>query len=97
MVELGIIHDEGRFHAKTVHGEAELLYRIEGVKMTVYRTFVPEEDRHEGIAKALMDEAVKYADSNSLVIIPACEYANSYMGAKAKGDAGKDGVPHSPQ
>ncbi len=87
-----IIHDEGRFHAKTGHGEAELLYRVEGSMMNVYRTFVPDEDRHMGIAKMLMDKAVAFAEERGLTVVPSCEYAHAYMDERAKGGNGQSAV-----
>lgn len=94
MARYEITHEDGRFHTKTEHGEAELLYRIDGRRMEVYRTFVPEEDRHQGIAKALMDMAVAFAEERGLEVVPSCEYAHAYMNERAKGgEAGTVGAP----
>ncbi|MEM3841359.1 MAG: GNAT family N-acetyltransferase [Candidatus Micrarchaeaceae archaeon] len=79
-----ILHKEGKFWAKTAHGEAHLLYRIDGGDMTIYETFVPEEERGKGIAHDLTAEAMKFAENNHLNVIAACSYAKQFMEKRAK-------------
>ncbi len=79
---MDIKHEGNRFYVRTPSGDAELLYRIEGSSMVIYRTFVPIEERHKGIAHEMTEHAVKYAEENKLTVIPACEYADAYMKKK---------------
>ncbi len=72
-------HTEGRFFAKTEHGEAEVLYRVSGGTMSVYRSYTPEEDRGKGIAEQLMFAAFAFARENKLVIRPDCSYAKHFL------------------
>ena len=80
-----IMHEDGKFWIETSHGEAHLLYRVEGSNMTIYETFVPEEERGKGIAYKLTIEATKFAEREHLLVIPACSYAKHFMDNKADG------------
>lgn len=79
-----IMHKDGKFWVETGHGEAHLLYRIEGSNMTIYETFVPEEERGKGIAHDLTVEATKLAKEKGLEVIPACNYAMHFMKTEGK-------------
>ena len=79
-----IMHKEGKFWVETGHGEAHLLYRIDGGNMTIYETFVPEEERGKGIAHDLTVEATKLAEEKELQVIPACSYAMHFMQTEGK-------------
>ncbi|MEM0106673.1 MAG: GNAT family N-acetyltransferase [Candidatus Micrarchaeaceae archaeon] len=76
-------HIGNRFYVETEHGDAELLYRIEENKMIIYKTFVPEEERHAGIAYQMTQKAIEYANENKLIVVPACEYAQHFMEKRA--------------
>lgn len=75
-----INNSNGRMWIKTTHGEAELLYRLEGNIMVVYRTFTPQEDRGHGIAAAMAEEAFAFAKKNGLKIRPECSYMLDFSG-----------------
>ena len=77
-----IEHTEGRFFTKTGHGEAELLYKIEGNTMSIYHTFTPDEERGKGIAEELANAAFAYAIKNSLKVRPDCPYIVHYVEKK---------------
>ncbi len=71
---------EGRFFIKTEHGEAEMLYRIEGGStMSIYHTFVPEEERGKGIAEVMADAALGFAKREGLKVRPDCDYMRHYV------------------
>ncbi len=74
-----IKHADGRFYLNTAHGNAELLYRIDAGIMSVYRTFVPEEERGAGIAERLSDAALEMAKAKGLRIRPDCSYMKHYI------------------
>ncbi|MGC8730237.1 MAG: GNAT family N-acetyltransferase [Candidatus Micrarchaeia archaeon] len=86
MDQVEVRHEGNRFYVETKHGDAELLYRIEDNKMIIYKTFVPEEERHAGIAHQMTEKATEYANENKLVVVPACEYAQHFMEKKAMGE-----------
>lgn len=70
-----IEHTDGRFFTKTGHGKAELLYKIEnGNIMSIYHTFVPDEERGKGIAERLARSAFAFAKEKSFKVRPDCPY-----------------------
>ncbi len=69
----------GRMSIKTMHGEAELLYRIKGKVMVIYHTFTPIEDRGHGIAAELAKEAFAFAKKNALKVKPDCPYIGDFV------------------
>jgi len=71
--------DRQRF-AITVEGhEAELDYRREGDVLVIAHTGVPAAIAGRGIAGALMQAAVAFAQEARLRVRPACSYAASWM------------------
>ncbi len=42
-------------------------------------TFVPPEGRGQGVARRLTDEAVEYAKTKKLKVIPSCSYVQKYF------------------
>lgn len=74
-----IKHDEGKFYTETKHGDAELLYRIHGSIMSIYHTFVPEEERNKGIAEELAKAAFSFAVKNCLKVRPDCPYIVHFL------------------
>lgn len=74
-----IMHEKGRFYAKTENGVAELLYRINGKVMPIYHTFVPEMDRGHGIAEKLAVVAFEFAKKNGLKVKPDCPYITHFL------------------
>ena len=66
--------------AITVDGhEAELDYRREGDVLVITHTGVPAAIGGRGIAGALMQAAVAFAQEAGLRVRPACSYAASWM------------------
>jgi len=78
-MEYEVKQEEGRFYAVTEHGEAELLYRIDGNVMEAFHTFTPPEDRGKGIAERLAMAALDFAKSHSLKIKPECTYMQFFF------------------
>lgn len=59
---------------------AEMTYKKEGVrKIVIDHTEVSESLQGEGIGKKLLDEAVKYARKNNLLIKPICPFAKDIL------------------
>jgi predicted GNAT family acetyltransferase len=64
-----------RFLAQTSSGTAVLAYRTRGREgLELYSTFVPEQDREQGIAGRLVETALEYARERNMRIIPSCPY-----------------------
>ncbi len=76
-----VMHDEARrrFYVVTEHGEAELLYKMEGRIMNMYRTFVPEADRGRGIAERLAVSAFGFAKDKRIKVRPGCSYIVEFL------------------
>lgn len=77
-----IRHDEAdqRFVATTEHGEATLDYdRLDEETLDYTSTFVPEEDREEGIGEDLVLHALDWARENDHEIVPTCPFVRSVV------------------
>lgn len=74
---------EGRRFVILGSGErpAELVYRINGERMLIVHTYVPDADRGRGVAGRLMEAAVDQAGSEGLTIVPVCPYARYWLTA----------------
>ncbi len=59
--------------------KAFLRYRVEGARMYLEATYTPPQHRGKGIGKLLVEAALKYAEENSLKIVPICSYAIYYF------------------
>lgn len=79
---MDIRHDPIRasFHARTEHGEARLDYqRIGDRTLDLRHTYVPDQDRGQGIAGSLVKRALEYASQNDLRIIPTCPFVRTWL------------------
>ncbi len=74
-----IKHGDSRFFVKTSHGDAEVLYRIEGKVMGIYHTFTPPEERGKGLAEKLTVVAFEFAKKNGLKVRPDCPYTEHFV------------------
>jgi hypothetical protein len=81
MAAAGISRRDGRFSMKTKHGEAELLYKIDGNTISMYHTFTPDEDRGKGLAEKLALEAFRFAIEKHLFVKPDCPYIVHFLEA----------------
>ncbi|WP_137817185.1 GNAT family N-acetyltransferase [Pseudomonas sp. 2FG] len=79
---LSINHDQaGHRFETTVDGDRAYLAYMDLGKQTldIYRTFVPNSLRGRGIAAALTERALEYAESMGYTVIPSCSYVERYM------------------
>jgi predicted GNAT family acetyltransferase len=75
-----VIRTEDSFYMFLPGSEkAVVKYRLKGREMLIISTYTPQEHRGKGIAEKLMDEAVKFAKSKKLKIMPVCSYAVHYF------------------
>ncbi|RMQ41898.1 putative acetyltransferase [Pseudomonas cichorii] len=79
---LSIHHDQtGHQFEINIEGHRAYLTYMDLGKQTLdfYRTFVPDELRGRGIAAALTEQALNYADSMGYTVIASCSYVERYM------------------
>jgi predicted GNAT family acetyltransferase len=79
---MNVQHDiqHSRFVMAVDHGEAELVYAlIDDDAMDMQHTEVPPPDRNQGVADALVREALAYAREHKLRIIPSCPYVRAWL------------------
>ena len=79
---LSIHHDlVGHQFETTVEGHRAYLAYMDLGKQTldIYRTFVPNALRGRGIAAALTEHALGYAERMGYTVIPACSYVERYL------------------
>ena len=79
---LSIHHDEtGHQFEVSIDGYRAYLTYMDLGKQTldIYRTFVPNALRGRGIAAALTEKALEYADEMGYTVIPSCSYVERYM------------------
>jgi predicted GNAT family acetyltransferase len=79
---LSIHHDLiGHQFETTVDGDRAYLAYMDLGKQTldIYRTFVPNSLRGRGIAAALTEHTLVYAERLGYTVIPSCSYVERYM------------------
>lgn len=74
-----VLHKQGLFYIELEKGNAKLEYDLKDDVMDMYHTGVPTAYRGHGIAKVLVEEALKYAEVNQMSIKPTCSYVLKYI------------------
>jgi hypothetical protein len=70
---------EDRFVARAEGMEAELVYRVDGDRLFLLHTEVPEALGGRGIAGQLVRAAVRRAEADHLTVVPWCPYARRWL------------------
>jgi hypothetical protein len=70
---------EDRFVARAEGMEAELVYRVDGDRLFLVHTEVPESLGGRGIAGQLVRAAVRRAEADHLTVVPWCPYARRWL------------------
>jgi len=88
---LTIRHDPRayRFEVQVDRATAYLAYLELGQQtLDIYRVFVPDALRKRGIAAALTEQALAWAQQMQYQVIPSCSYVERYMqrSAEIEGD-----------
>jgi predicted GNAT family acetyltransferase len=73
------LRDEHRFVLRPDGLEAELVYRIDGDRLTIVHTEVPEALEGHGVGGQLVSAAVTWASAEGLTVVPRCPFARSYL------------------
>ena len=79
---LTIRHDQiGKQFEVMVDGSRAYLSYMDLGKQTIdiYRTFVPDGLRGRGLAAALTEQALRFAEDQGYTVIPSCSYVERYM------------------
>ena len=88
---LSIHHDHaGPQFVTSIDGDRAYLAYMDLGKQTldIYRTFVPNALRGRGIAAALTEHALRYAEGKGYTVIPSCSYVERYMERRQRHQAG---------
>lgn len=81
-LSIEVQHDPaGKQFAVTVDGHRAYLSYMDLGKQTIdiYRTYVPDSLRGRGVAAALTEEALRFAEAMGYTVIPSCSYVERYM------------------
>lgn len=70
---------ENRFEADVDGGTAIVEYGVRGEEITFTHTEVPKEAAGQGVAQALVRDALEYARDKKLTVIPECEYVATFV------------------
>lgn len=75
------IRNQNKFEIKTGEHTSELTYRLdqEAKLIEIYRTFVPDALRGQGVAAQLNKAALAFAEENKLKVVPVCSYTAGYI------------------
>ena len=71
--------DEHRFVVERGGLVAELVYAVEGNRMTLVHDGVPSELEGHGIGSALVQSAVEWAVGEGLIVVPRCPFARRWL------------------
>lgn len=78
-VKVRDLPEEHRFVVEQDGSTGELVYRIEGDRLILIHTGVPDELGGRGIAAALVRAAVARAADELLTVVPWCPYARKWL------------------
>ena len=70
---------ESRYVLRGGDGEAELVYLIDGDRMVLVHTGVPDEWGGHGIGGRLVRAALARAAANELTVVPLCPFARRWL------------------
>jgi predicted GNAT family acetyltransferase len=73
------VPEQGRFELDVDGHIAELYYRVEGSRLVLIHTEVPDALGGKGIGGLLVRAAVDRAASDGLTIVPRCPFARGWL------------------
>ncbi len=68
-----------RFVIREHGAEAELIYLVQGDRMLLLHTEVPEEWGGRGVGSRLVRSALGRAEANALTVVPWCPFARRWL------------------
>jgi uncharacterized protein len=78
-VEVVDVPTEGRFVLRRNGAEAELAYRLQGDRLILVHTEVPDTLSGQGIGGQLVQAALRRADADHLTLVPWCPFAHRWL------------------
>jgi len=73
------VHTESRFVVRLGGHEAELVYHLNGDRLVLVHTEVPDEMSGHGIGGRLVSAAIARAKSEHLTVVPWCPFARRWL------------------
>ena len=70
---------DGRFVIEADGHEAELVYEVDGDRLVLIHTGVPDELGGRGLGGVLVKAALARAGTEGLTIVPNCEFARGWL------------------
>ncbi len=80
--------DHNRFLFAQDGQEAELVYRVNGKRLVLIHTEVPESFRGQGVGAQLVQAAIDRASKADETLVPLCPYARKWLQDHADAAAG---------
>ena len=74
-----VTDDGSRFLLEIDGHEAELVYRLDGDRLVLVHTGVPDELGGQGLGGVLVRAALDRAEAEGLTIVPECPFARSWL------------------
>jgi predicted GNAT family acetyltransferase len=71
--------ERGRFALEVDGHEGELTYRLQGDRLVLDHTGVPDELGGRGLGGVLVRAAVRRAEAEGLTLVPRCPFARSWL------------------
>ncbi len=90
MADPAVVDDRagGRFVLGVDGHEAELVYELDGDRLVLVHTEVPDELGGRGLGGVLVAAAVERARQEGLTLVPRCPYARGWLEKHADAAAG---------
>jgi hypothetical protein len=73
------VPDESRFVVRGSDGAAELEYRLNGDRLVLVHTEVPDAWEGRGVGGRLVRAAVRRAEAEGLTVVPWCPFARRWL------------------
>jgi predicted GNAT family acetyltransferase len=90
------VEDTGtKFVLREADGVARLRYRLEGDRLVLEHTMVPDELGGRGIGSSLVQAAVERARADGLSLVAECRFASAWLRRHAN-DVADLNVEHKP-
>jgi uncharacterized protein len=77
--QIDVQREPDRFVVRRGDAEAELVYEVEGTKLVLVHTGVPEALGGTGIGGALVRAATEWAAGSGLTVVPRCPFARRWL------------------
>ncbi|RPI65847.1 MAG: N-acetyltransferase [Ignavibacteriales bacterium] len=68
-----------KFYLTNDGKDSYLLYMLQDNIMNIYRTYVPVEQRSQGLAANVVKAALDFAKENNFKVIPTCSYTDFFI------------------